>query len=206
MFAGESAGAVGGMLNKHHALDELRWVNTTAVPDSGLALDNGGVGVLPALIGGAASPGWDIFPMLPPYCTAGDCMVGPVVEAATSPRLEATPWQQILNVSNQVDNVQRNTTGFPSLPAWTNALRTTYCDERGQQGLHWFLPASSSSIHTMLRSDSLFSGLTAQGVAVRDYVFGAMVDPGAVVDRVDEGTLVVDRPGTNPIPCALPPP
>jgi hypothetical protein len=206
MFAGESAGAFGVMYNYHDALDELRWVNTTAVPDSGLALDSGAVGALPALIGGAANPGWDIFPMLPPYCTAGNCMVGPVIEAASVPRLKATPWQQILNVSNQVDSTQRSTTGFASLPAWTNALRTTYCDERGQTGLKWFLSASSNSIHTMLRSDALYTGLTAQGVAVRDYVSDAMDDPDATLDRVDEGTLVVDRPGTNPFPCALPPP
>jgi hypothetical protein len=206
MFAGESAGAFGVMYNYHHPLDELRWVNTTAVPDSGLALDSGGVGVLLALVGGASNPGWNAFPMLPPYCTAGNCAVGPIIEAATSPRLKATPWQQILNVSNQVDSVQRSTTGFPSLAAWTNAVRTTYCDERGQTGLRWFLPASSSSIHTMLRSDALFTGLAAQGVVVRDYVSGAMADPDAVLDRVDEGTLVADRPGVSPFPCALPPP
>jgi hypothetical protein len=206
MFAGESAGGFGVMYNYHDALDELRWVNTTAVPDSGLALDSGGVGVLLALIGGAASPGWDVFPMLPPYCTAGNCMVGPVLEAATSPRLKSTPWQQILNVSNQVDSVQRSTTGFPSLAAWINELRTTYCEERGQNGLRWFLPAASNSIHTMLRSDALFSSLSAQGVAVRDYVSVAMADPDAAVDRVDEGTLVVDHPGVSAFGCVLPPP
>ena len=73
-------------------------------------------------------------------------------------------------------------------------------------GLHWFLPASNTPIHTMLRTDALFTGLTAQGVTVRDYVSNAMADPGAVVDRVDEGTLVVDRPGVNTFSCALPPP
>jgi hypothetical protein len=58
----------------------------------------------------------------------------------------------------------------------------------------------------MLRTDALFTGLAAQGVTPRDYTFAAMTNPAAVVDRVDEGTLVVDRPGVNPIPCALPPP
>jgi hypothetical protein len=133
-------------------------------------------------------------------------MVGPVIEMTTSPRLEATPWQQILNVSNQVDATQSNTTVFANLVVWINAVRTNYCDERGQTGIHFFLPASSSSIHTMLRNNTLFQTLSAQGVAVRDYVFGAMTNPAAVVDRVDEGTIVADRPGVNPIPCALPPP
>lgn len=207
MFAGESAGGFGVMYNYHDALDELRWANTTAVPDSGLALDAGAVGVLVSLVGGTNNPsGWNARPMLPPYCTANDCMVGPVIEAASVPRLEATPWQQILNVSNQVDSTQRSTTGFANQVAWTNELRTTYCEERDQTGLHWFLPASNTSIHTMLRSDGLYTGLTAQGVTVRDFVANAMVDPVSVVDRVDEGTLVADRPGVQPFACTLPPP
>ena len=203
MYAGESAGGYGVMYNYHDALDELRWVNTTAVPDSGLALGPG-LAALAALNGPVT--GWNMFQTLPPYCTAGDCASGPVIEAATSERLLATPWQQILNVSNQVDSVQSGTTFFPNLNAWINEVRATYCDERGRNGVHWFLPANTSSIHTMLRTDSLFSSLAAQGVAVRDYVSAAMADPATARDRVDEGTLVTARPGVNPFPCALPAP
>jgi len=206
LFSGESAGAFGSMYNHHYPLDELRWVNTTAAPDSGLALGPA-VATLAGLTGGTASPlGWNTYQTLPPYCTANDCMSGPVIEAASVPRLEGTPWQQVLNISNQVDNVQRSTTAFPNTASWTNAVRASYCSERGQTGLHWFLPASSSSIHTMLRSDSLFATLTAQGVSPRDYLAAAMSDPESVVDRADEGTLVTAIPGVNPIPCALPPP
>ena len=203
MFAGESAGGYGVMYNYHDVLDELRWVNTTAVPDSGLALGPG-LAALAALYG--APTGWNMLQTLPPYCTAGDCASGPVIEAATSVRLEGTPSQRILNVSNQVDSTQSSTTLFPNLNAWINALRTDYCDERGQAGIHFFLPANTGSIHTMLRSDSLFSGLAAQGVTVRDYVSGVMADPATARDRVDEGTLVTDRPGVNPFACALPAP
>jgi hypothetical protein len=206
LFAGESAGAFGSMYNHHYPLDELRWVNTTAAPDSGLALGTA-VATLAALTGGTASPlGWNTFQTLPPYCTAPDCMSGPVIEAASVPRLEGTPWQQVLNISNQVDNVQRSTTAFANTASWTNAVRTTYCGERGQTGLHWFLPASSSSVHTMLRNNTLFATLTAQGVSPRDYLFAAMSDPGSVVDRVDEGNLVTAIPGVNPFPCPLPSP
>jgi len=203
MYAGESAGGYGVMYNYHDVLDELRWANTTAVPDSGLALGPG-LAVLAALNG--PETGWNMFRTLPPYCTAGDCASGPVIEAATSDRLLGTPWQRILNVSNQVDSVQSGTTFFPSLNAWINEVRATYCDERGRNGVHWFLPASTSSIHTMLRSDTLFATLAAQGVAVRDYVSGVMSDPATARDRVDEGSLVVTRPGVNPFPCALPAP
>ena len=203
MFSGESAGGYGVMYNYHYPLDELRWVNTTAMPDSGLALGS----TLPLLVTVFGPENqWNILPMLPPYCTAGTCGSGPVIENATVPRLEGTPWQQMLNISNQVDTTQSSTTSFPNVVSWTNALRTDYCDERGQTGIHFFLPASSTASHTMLRTDSLFTALAAQGVTPRDYTFAAMANPAAVVDRVDEGTLVVDRPGVNPIPCALPPP
>ena len=45
-----------------------------------------------------------------------------------------------------------------------------------------------------------------QGVTVRDYVSGVMANPATARDRVDEGTLVTDRPGVNPFACALPAP
>jgi hypothetical protein len=62
MYAGESAGGYGVMYNYHDALDELRWVNTTAVPDSGLALGS----TLPVLVSVYGSPsGWNLLPVLP---------------------------------------------------------------------------------------------------------------------------------------------
>ena len=45
LFGGESAGGFGVMYNYHYPLDDLRWTYTTALPDSGLALDNGALGV-----------------------------------------------------------------------------------------------------------------------------------------------------------------
>lgn len=207
MFAGESAGAFGVEYNYHYPLDELRWANTTGFPDSGLALDNGGllsVRNLGLVVGPPTGPlAWNANAMLPSYCLAGDCAVGPVIQRATAPRLLGTPWQQILNISNQVDSTQVSTTFFSGIPAWTNALRSAYCDERDEPGLFWFLPAESGSIHTMLRSDSRFTTLAADGVVVRDWVAAAMNDPASVTDRVDEGTLTVDRPGVLPFPCTL---
>ncbi len=44
--------------------------------------------------------------------------------------------------------------------------------------------------------------MTAGGVTVRDWLAAAIAAPDGVVDRVDEGTLVTDYPGTNPIPCS----
>ena len=41
LFGGESAGAFGVSYNYHYLLDDLRWIHTTAAPDSGLGLDNG---------------------------------------------------------------------------------------------------------------------------------------------------------------------
>ena len=111
------------------------------------------------------------------------------------------PEQQILNVSNQADTTQESTTFFPSLPSWIEALRTAYCDVKGEKGLHFWLPAQSTPFHTILTVASRFDTVTADGVTVADWLAGAMTAPDAVVDRVDEGTLVTDYPGVSPIAC-----
>ncbi|HXJ33626.1 MAG TPA: pectin acetylesterase-family hydrolase [Candidatus Eisenbacteria bacterium] len=205
LFAGESAGAFGVDFNYHYLLDDLGWSHTTAAPDSGLGLDNGqvlGVSGLGVVAQSPAPPfGWDTRPLQPPYCLASGCAVGPVLDAATAPRLKAVPEQQILNISNQVDDAQVSTTFFPDVPSWTNALRAAYCTTRGLNGIHFFYPASSTPTHTMLRTNSRYTGLLAGGVSPAQYLADAFADPDGVVDRVDEGTLQSDYPGVLPFPC-----
>src|SRR4030095_3540453 len=127
LFGGESAGGAGGNYNYHYLLDDLRWVHTTAVPDAGSPLDNGeqlGLQGLATIIQAeTGNLAWGGRPYQPSYCLASSCFIGPVLQGATSPRLKAVPEQQILNVSNQVDDVQTSTQFFPSMTAWTNALR-----------------------------------------------------------------------------------
>ena len=200
LFGGESAGAFGVDFNYHYVLDDLRWAHTTAVPDAGLGLDNGqllGVAGL-GLIAGSA---WQTQPLQPPYCHASNCAVGPILEAATAPRLKAVPEQQILNVSNQVDSTQVSTTFFPSTASWISALRASYCDLQGSNGIRYWLPAQTASFHTILTVGSRWGTVTADGVTVRDFLAGAVADPDGVVDHVDEGTLVADYPGVMPIAC-----
>ena len=206
-FAGESAGGFGVQYNYHWVLDDLGWPKTTSVPDSALALDNGsalGVSSLGALVKGTANPyGWNVAPMLPTYCQAGNCAVGPVLQSATSPRLTG-PFQQFLNLSNQVDQTQVSTTFFSGIPAWVNALRASYCAQRGTPGVHYFLPGEDTPIHTMLRDDTRYTTLSAGDVVVRDFVSAAMANPASVVDEVDEGLSIdVTYPGVNPFPCSV---
>jgi hypothetical protein len=208
LFGGESAGGFGVSYNYHYLLDDLRWVHTTAVPDAGLGMDNGGgVGVktLGMLIESETPPlGWGTRPFQPPYCLATDCaVIDPILNEATTPRLKAFPEQQVLTVSNQVDDTQINTTFFPDAPSWINALRTTYCEQQGLNGLHFWYPAVSTPYHTILRTTSRFTTVTADGVTVRDWLADAMANPATVQDRVDEGTLVTDYPGTNPFGCPV---
>ena len=206
-FAGESAGAFGVQYNYHYLLDDLRWAHTTAVPDAGLALDSGGaasVHLFGDLIVNGVPPGpfaWLVKPYLPTYCLDGGCAVGPVLQVATAPRLKAVPEQQILNVSNQVDSTQVATTFFASVVDWINAVRASYCANRGLNGIHYWLAARTAPYHTILRTTPLFTTQTAGGITVRDWLVGAFADPEAVTDRVDEGTLVTDYPGVNPILC-----
>lgn len=204
LFAGESAGAFGVSYNYHYLLDDLGWSHTTAAPDSGLGLDNpDGLGVrdLGIILTLDTPPlGWGTLPYQAPYCLGADCAVVPELQAATAPRLKAVPEQQILNLSNQVDSTQVGTTFFPDTTAWIDAMRAAYCVNQGLNGIHAFLPASSSSIHTMLRGDSTFTTLLAGGVSSAQWLGDAVTNPDGVVDRVDEGTIVADF-GAQPFVC-----
>jgi hypothetical protein len=206
IFSGSSAGGYGAAYNYHWMLDDLGWVNTTAVPDAGLGMDNGSFGViaLGAIGLPAEYPGWNVQPFLPPYCKTAECAeIFGNLEVATSPRLLGTPYQQMLHVTNQIDTTQVSTTIFPSIPAFVNTLRSTYCDIRGLPGLHSFLRAASMHIHGQLNNNN-YDTATIAGTTLRDWLGGAMSNPAAVTDRTQEGTLVVDYPGVLAFPCALP--
>ena len=206
VFAGTSAGAYGVDYNYQYLLDDLRWVHTTAAPDAGLGLDNGGVGIslLGAVMLSNTPPGgWGATPFMPPYCFGLDCPVIPTMTAAHAARLLGTPEQQILQISNQVDNVQVSTTLFPDLVTWINALRTAYCTLQGTPGLHYFFAADTSSIHGTL-TNSNFTTLTAAGVTLGDWLAAGVTAPGAVTDAVSEGTLVATF-GADPFSCPVAP-
>lgn len=206
VFSGSSAGGYGSAYNYHWMLDDLRWVHTTSVPDAGLAMDNGtaeGVIGLATAALGSPTTGWGALPYLPPYCFAPECAeIFVNLELASVPRLLAQPEQQFLHVSNQIDNTQVQTTGFASRADFVNELRESYCSVRGTPGLHSFLRASSASVHGQLNNGN-WDTAVIDGVALRDWVGGAMASPASVVDRTEEGTLVVDEPGVQPFPCAL---
>jgi hypothetical protein len=205
VFGGESAGGFGVNYNYHYLLDDLRWAHTTAVPDSGLALDNGqligvqGLGVI--VQGETGSLAWGVKPYQPSYCQATTCAIGPVLQAATSPRLKAVPEQQIINVSNQIDDTQVSTTFFATTQDWINAARTAYCANRGLPGIRNWLPARTAPYHTILTVASRWSSVTAGGETLPDFLAGAIADSDGVTDHVDEGTLVADYPGVNPLGC-----
>lgn len=208
LFGGESAGGFGVNYNYHYLLDDLRWAHTTAIPDSGLALDNGqllGVGNLGLVVGPDTPPlGWGVRRLQPPYCLAGNCGVGPLLQAKHSLRLKAVPEQQIINISNQVDEGQVGTTFFATTKDWINALRAGYCANQGLNGIRNWLPAQTASFHTLLTTASRWSTVTADGVTLPDYLAAAIADPDGVVDAVDEGTLVADYPGVAAFACPLP--
>jgi len=209
MFGGFSAGAFGTLYNYHYVLDDLQWDRTTAFPDAALALDNGqaiGVGNLALIIIPDNPPiGWGVKQYLPPYCFGFDCAVGPIVLEATSPRLKEVPEQQFTILSNQVDNTQVSTTFFSDVPTWVNAMRQSYCDTAGLDGVRYFLPPVSSSIHVISDNTTRFTTLAVDGETMQDWFSGLLADPDGVVDRVQEGALTVDIPGVDPFPCSVAP-
>ncbi len=207
LFGGTSAGGFGTLYNYHYVLDDLQWAHTSAWPDASLALDNGqvlGVGHLGLLVIGTTPPfGWGALPYLPPYCFATDCAVGPVLYGASAPRLKIVPEQQFLVLSNQVDDTQVSTTYFPNLPTWINALRQSYCDTTGTNGLHYFLPAITASTHVISTRETIYTSEDVDGIVLRDWLAQAMSMPDTLIDAVEEGTLVTDYPGVNAFPCAI---
>ncbi len=212
MFGGHSAGAYGALYNYHWVLDDLQWERSTAWPDAGLALDAGGL----ASIGTFGSfvfnntPGyeWDAKPMAAPYCFANNCGVGNVVMAANSPRLKTELGQAYMVLSNQVDSTQVSTQFFSSTAGWVNAARQEYCDTKGLPGVHWFLPARSASVHVITPDNDRFTGVDADmvlgGTTMAEWLEGIQLDPLAVPDLTEEGTIQVDVPGVNAFPCAIP--
>ncbi len=207
LFGGTSAGGFGALYNYHYILDDLQWSHTAAWPDSALALNNGeligvaGLGIV--MLSNTPPSGWDALRFMPPYCKTFGCAVGPNLYQASAPRLRGEAEQRFLVLSNQVDDVQVSTTFFPSTPAWINAVRQSYCATQGTNGLSYFLPAITSSRHTIANSTSLFTGQAVDGILMRDWLDLAMNDPDNLFDAVEEGSLVGAIAGVSPFPCAV---
>jgi hypothetical protein len=109
----------------------------------------------------------------------------------------------LLILSNQVDLTQVATTFFSDTPSWINALRAAYCETQGLQGVRYFLPAISENIHVISPRNELYTNRPIDGELMRDWLAGGFTAPDEVVDRVEEGTLVEDYPGTMPFDCPV---
>ena len=171
-FGGTSTGGFGAEFNYHYVFDDMRWVNSTAIPNSAQSVDTGDVNGLlqfgtPIILSDTDPIGWGARPMMPPYCFSHACVLHAGLQAASVPRLKGTPYQQFLNLTNQVDDIQRATTYFTSIVDWTHALRTAYCANQGLGGIRYFMPAVPTSIHGIL-INSLYTSLTVGGTSVRD--------------------------------------
>lgn len=203
LFGGTSAGGFGASFNYHYLLDDLRWSRATAAPGAALGIDNGEILGMRGLNVLFAS--WGSQPMQPPYCRKRQCSVVPLLQELHSERLGKIPEQQLLNVSNQVDNTQVATTYFDSLREWIDAHRAAYCDTQGLPGLRYFLPAVPSHIHGILGSSSRFpTGLRSHDVTLGEWLGNAMANPESVVDLVEEGDLA-SRYGAAPFGCPVSP-
>lgn len=203
-FGGWSAGGFGAIYNYHWMLDDLQWPHTTAFNDAGLALDSGDPLLSVRNLGGILGLLWGANATLPPYCFSGDCAVGPDLYMATAPRLKAVPNQQLLILSNQNDGTQISTTFFPSTQAWINSMRTSACETRDLNGIHYYLTSSTNSVH-VVSLGSLW-GQSVDGEVMADWFWnGVNVAPNSVVDRMEEGNFVQQFPGVNAFPCAVAP-
>ncbi len=201
-FGGFSAGAYGTIYNYHYLLDDILWPRTTAYPDAGGALDNGGVGV--RTLGDIKIPQWQVTEYLAPYCFTGNCAVGTEIYRAFAPRLKQVPEQQMLILSNQKDQTQQRDAFFSDEAHWINTLRQAYCDTKDLNGIHWYLTSDSvNSVHVVTIRDAFYYGEVA-GERMVDWLWRAATDPDSVTDFAEEGNFVEDIPGSMPFPCELP--
>jgi len=202
LLGGWSAGSYGTLYNYHWMLDDLGWARTTAFPDAGLALDNGeALGV--RALGLVKIPAWGTLPYLPPYCFDGDCALASVLTEALSSRLLSVPEQQILMLSNQIDDVQAGDAYFTSRESFVNVLRQTYCDTKDLPGVAWYLTSvSDQSIHVVTLRSELWGG-SVGGMVMRDWFSRAALDGDAVDSYAEEADFTDVVPGVEPFPCAV---
>lgn len=203
LLGGWSAGGYGTMYNYNFMLDDLLWQRTSAFPDAGCGLDNGELLGVRSL-GVAKIPLWGFKPFMPPYCSSGDCAVGPDNYAAYSPRLKQVPEQQYLILTNQKDNTQQGDAYFDDEAVWIDTLRQAYCDTKDLNGVQWYLTSDSeNSIHCVsIREDFYYDEVAGERMV--DWFWRAVTDADSLADRAEEGNFTVDIPGSNPFPCALP--
>ncbi len=209
LFSGTSAGGFGVMFNMHHVLDEERWVNTVTLNDSALGLDSTDTGgpFSIVFIGDSAQGEWATRLTQPPYCLAAmpreeSCVVGPILNAAHSERLLGTPTQQLLILSNQVDNTQINTTGFSDIVSFVTEAREQYCATNSLPGVRFFLDADPSNIHVFLTGSRYYT-FDIAGTTVADWVEQSFGDPGNLPNLAEEGTLTTAYPGVPPFGCPV---
>ena len=202
LFGGWSAGSYGTLYNYHWMLDDLGWARTTAFPDAGLALDNGeALGV--RALGLVKIPAWGTLPYLPPYCFEGDCALGSVLAEALSPRLLSVPEQQMLMLSNQIDDIQGADAYFSTRDGFLNSLRQTYCDTKDLSGVAWYLTSvSDTSVHVVTVRPELWGG-SVGGMVMRDWVAKAAIDGEEVGSYAEEADFVDVVPGVEPFPCTV---
>lgn len=201
-FGGWSAGAYGTNYNYHWFLDDLLWPKTTAFPDAGMALHNGQtLGVMG--LGLLKIPAWGAQNYLPPYCFQGECAVGPILSNALSKRLKQVPEQQMLILSNPVDDIQMGDAYFQDTDFWINTMREAYCDTKDLTGIHYFLSSvSDSSIHCITVRPDLWD-VPVDGVSMKEWFELAINDPDAVTDQAEEANFTTDIPGVEPFDCEV---
>ncbi len=201
-FGGWSAGAYGTNYNYHWFLDDLLWPKTTAFPDAGMALHNGQtLGVMG--LGLLKIPAWGAQSYLPPYCFQGECAVGPILSEALSKRLKQVPEQQMLILSNPVDDIQMGDAYFQDTDFWINSMREAYCETKDLTGIHYFLTSvSDSSIHCISVRPDLWD-VPVNGVSMKEWFELAINDPDAVTDQAEEANFTTDIPGVEPFDCEV---
>ena len=88
---------------------------------------------------------------------------------------------------------------------WINTMRQTYCETKDLPGISYYITSvTDESIHVVSVRDELWLG-SVDGEVMKDWLWGAMINPDQVKNRVEESDFVSAVPGVTPYPCGVSP-
>ena len=133
------------------------WRSTTASCSASASL-----GAL--LIADAPPLGWGSRNYLPPYCFAPNCGVGPVLLERDRAAPQGRPGAA---VADPVEPGRRRPGRHDVLRLaprlWINEMRASYCETRDLNGVQYFLPAITESVHVISPREELYTSRAVDG-------------------------------------------
>ena len=121
----------------------------------------------------------------------------------SSETIKQVPEQQMLILSNPVDDTQMGDAYFQDPVFWVNTMREAYCETKDLTGIHYFLSSVSDKVFIASTVRPDLWDVPVNGVSMKEWFELAINDPDAVTDQAEEGNFTTDIPGVEPFDCEV---